>query len=208
MPKTETKDPAPGVVGTGSVKTAGLGITTEAYPNTPPAGSQAGTATDQHRRAVAAALRAMPTSELMIAKERWPYGNLDAWFRLLDEWAELNGLDRIRQGFTLAHVARSTRNGRGGIENDAIFSRPERDHCSYFKCDERATALVSEPYQADIPRLRHALEQHGLVVHVPPNPRASFWYPGHTLFLVITRSDTKIDWLPYQIDFKLGGENE
>jgi hypothetical protein len=48
---------------------------------------------------------------------------------------------------------------------------------------------------------RH-MGKHGLVVHAPPNPRASFWFPTSTLFIAITRPDFgPVQWLGEQLDF-------
>jgi hypothetical protein len=40
---------------------------------------------------------------------------------------------------------------------------------------------------------------YGLRWHVPPMQRASFWYPGSTLFIVMTLPDVVVRWLPEQV---------
>jgi len=74
------------------------------------------------------------------------------------------------------------------------------DHALYFK-----QALVLQPYAhtkfawTDIANITGA----GLRLHFPPNPFASFHFPGETLFLVITPAAAPSPkWLPCQIEFR------
>ena len=43
-------------------------------------------------------------------------------------------------------------------------------------------------------------EDLGLMLHVPPNPKASFWYPGRANFWVVTGPDFgEVRWLDEQL---------
>ena len=62
--------------------------------------------------------------------------------------------------------------------------------------------IVSEPYHADeLPALRAHVEARGLVLQHPPNPFASFHYPGHTVFAAITRPEREVRWLDEQLAY-------
>jgi AAA domain-containing protein len=82
------------------------------------------------------------------------------------------------------------------------------DHPLYFKgClpgekTARCIAIVGQPYgslDAHRNELYAVAAKYGcLCWHVPPNPRASFWSPGKTLFVVMTLPDVEVRWLPEQ----------
>ena len=38
----------------------------------------------------------------------------------------------------------------------------------------------------------------GIELLMPPDPLASFWYPGSTLFIVLAAPGTEVQWLPEQ----------
>jgi hypothetical protein len=70
--------------------------------------------------------------------------------------------------------------GKRGYQNIAIAGQP------YGMANGNAEAL-------------QMLLDAGFEVHVPPgNPHASIWYPGVTLFLVLTLPGTAVRWLPEQ----------
>lgn len=128
----------------------------------------------------------------------------------LDTWASLNGLKRSGKHFglvTLAHASVS----RLQYQNDD-HAWPSRDHVMMFRRKAHPSAaacITTQPYTGERPypqieELRAYLRKRDLVAHVPPNPFASFWYPGRTLFVAIVRPDTPIQWLPDQLDFKPG----
>jgi hypothetical protein len=86
--------------------------------------------------------------------------------------------------------------------------RPQRtdggfDHALYYRdlygC---FAAIVNQPYGSlDEIGWGDALARYNLTWHVPPEPYASIWYPGFTLFEVITRTGrpSEVCWLPEQI---------
>ena len=80
------------------------------------------------------------------------------------------------------------------------------EHGLYYR-DARTrakAAIVMQPYDADLRRLTAAFAALGLRCQVPPNARASFWYPGWTLFAVVTKADVVVRWLPEQLTFEKG----
>jgi hypothetical protein len=67
----------------------------------------------------------------------------------------------------------------------------------------RNIAIVGQPYgRLDGDRHRQELDacatRYGLRWHAAPMPYASFWYPGSTLFVVMTLPDIEVQWLPEQ----------
>jgi hypothetical protein len=74
------------------------------------------------------------------------------------------------------------------------------DHAIWFRQGRRYVAAVGQPYLSavDIADERARLAARGLVLHVPPDPFASFHYPGWTLFIVITLPGAAVRWLPEQ----------
>jgi hypothetical protein len=89
-----------------------------------------------------------------------------------------------------------------GKRNGALHSihGPVFDHCTYYRGNGRNAAIVSEPYLPDCrdqaARLAAKLD---IELHVPPNPQASIWSPGHAFFLVFTERGHEIKWLPEQL---------
>jgi hypothetical protein len=80
------------------------------------------------------------------------------------------------------------------------------DHCVWFRRQRRYVAVIGQPClsAADLAEERASLARRGLVMHVPPDPLASFHYPGWTLFLVVTLPGVAVRWLPEQ-DGRLKG---
>jgi hypothetical protein len=80
------------------------------------------------------------------------------------------------------------------------------DHCLWFREERSYVAAVGQPYLSavDIADERAKLTARDLVLHLPPDPLASFHYPGWTLFVVVTRPGAEVKWLPEQ-DGRLKG---
>jgi hypothetical protein len=80
------------------------------------------------------------------------------------------------------------------------------DHCAWFREGRRHVAAIGQPYLSavDIAETRARLADRGLVLHLPPDPLASFHYPGWTLFVVVTRPGVRVRFLPEQ-DGRLKG---
>jgi hypothetical protein len=75
-----------------------------------------------------------------------------------------------------------------------------------FSAKQRIVALVGQPYMKaeDIPSTRTLVAERGLSLHVPPDPFASIHYPGATLFLVVTKPETSVVFLPDQMEAGAG----
>jgi len=84
------------------------------------------------------------------------------------------------------------------------------DHPLYYRDarTRRNVALVGQPYVSPagrrdphdwLAKLKASYAADGLRCHVPPNAFASFHYPGWTAFLVVTKPETQVQWLPEQI---------
>jgi hypothetical protein len=125
---------------------------------------------------------------------------LDA-FALLNGWKRTkrpgsNDLDLLGKGLAASHR---------DMWPAADLDRELMDHGHWFSAGRRFVAALGQPYFAldEIEETRADLAERGLALHVPPDPRASIHYPGATLFLVVTRPETPVTWLPEQ-DGRLG----
>jgi hypothetical protein len=75
------------------------------------------------------------------------------------------------------------------------------DHAVYFRemlSPYRPVAIVGQPYDTSEAKAHAMATEIGLVLHVPPNLTASWWYPGDTRFFVFTRPNTNVSFLPDQ----------
>jgi hypothetical protein len=127
------------------------------------------------------------------------------WDALRDRWATLNNVSRTDSEITLDGLVRGLAfGGRWGAPYDWPEARWACDHPSHFKRDGRAAAIAVEPYEArDFDELLAYAPTIGLVAHTPPNPKASFWSPGHTRLVVLTSPTFgEVKWLPDQLAFE------
>lgn len=114
------------------------------------------------------------------------------------QWCALNSVTMRREIFALTHLATATPPARG----DALWAVedwPGNDHTRWFWAGDRPALIVSEPYDADLPALRTYVRAFGLELHTPPNPLASFHYPGRTAFAAIARLRGAVRWLEAQV---------
>ena len=123
----------------------------------------------------------------------------------VNAFAALNGWQATKCGFNCLDLL-----GRSAM-SDSIRARGTRDcelldHHIWFRGDRRYVAAVGKPYLADvdIAETRARLAPRDLVLHIPPDPLASFHYPGWTLFTVVTRPGVVVRFLPEQ-DGRLKG---
>lgn len=79
------------------------------------------------------------------------------------------------------------------------------DHTRTFRLRRRAVAVITQPYDhydlADLPKWWGKLggkDDVELKWHIPPNSKASCYFPGRCYFLVLTRPDMTVQWLPEQ----------
>ena len=118
--------------------------------------------------------------------------------------AELNGWRPSEvAGYGLSLLGRDRMSGRIRADNHDF---PLLDHCIWFREGRRYVAAIGQPYLSavDIAEARARLADCGLVLHIPPDPLASFHYPGWTLFVVVARPGVPVRFLPEQ-DGRLKG---
>ncbi len=125
---------------------------------------------------------------------------------LIGEFAALNGIARTPRPFALSTLA------AGGVSDakdawGAMYRFPAADHLTWFRNGAQAALVLSQPYAgSDVDRLHAYAAERGLALHMPPNPKASFWFPGWTLAIAITRPDFgPVRWLDDQVAFSWDG---
>ena len=63
-------------------------------------------------------------------------------------------------------------------------------------------AIAGQPYAGAKDTIRPELDElkhQGFRIHTPPSgERASLWFPGQTLFVVVTLPGVEVKWLPEQ----------
>jgi hypothetical protein len=75
------------------------------------------------------------------------------------------------------------------------------DHGIYYKRKSKPIAIVAQPYNLcdPIEKMTESFNDlYALDVYVPPDPKASFWFPGGTFFVVLAAPNTDVKWLPEQ----------
>ena len=129
-----------------------------------------------------------------------PYEKLQ--FKVAKLFGDLNGWKLSEQGFAPAQI------GKTGGKWDYTH-RMWSDHPLYYRAKNplwkmtRPIAIIGQPYNqlsSYQPELDALAKAHNLKWKVPPKPRASIWYPGSTLFIVLTLPEHKIVWLPDQLE--------
>jgi hypothetical protein len=119
-------------------------------------------------------------------------------------FGELNGWRPSEvASYGLSLLGRDRMSGQIRADNHDF---PLLDHCLWFRCDRRYVAAIGQPYLSavDIAEARARLADCGRVLHIPPDPLASFHYPGWTLFVVVTKPGVEVKRLPEQ-DGRLKG---
>ena len=121
---------------------------------------------------------------------------------LWTRWCALNRVTMRESKFGLTHlVAAKAPGSRDDVWPE--LARPAFDHVRWFWGEIRPAMIVSEPYDADaLPALRSQAESFGLVLHHPPNPFASFHYPGWTVFAALARPGREVAWLDEQLSYE------
>jgi hypothetical protein len=73
------------------------------------------------------------------------------------------------------------------------------DHQHCFRAGRGHKAILTQPYDhIVVDEWRSWTAARGVDLLVPPDPLASFWYPGATLFIVLATPGTEVQWLPEQ----------
>ena len=97
----------------------------------------------------------------------------------------------------------------GKYANDCNYQRPYWcDHALYFRGPRTYgrrgwvnVAIAGQPYQwsSNVVAELADLERQRFCIHTPPGgERASIWFPGQTLFIVVTLPGLEVKWLPEQ----------
>jgi hypothetical protein len=97
----------------------------------------------------------------------------------------------------------------GKYGNDYSYQRPYWcDHALYFQGPMEGKhgwvniAIAGQPYAGAKDTIRAELDElkhQGFRIHTPPGgERASLWFPGQTLFVVVTLPGVEVKWLPEQ----------
>jgi hypothetical protein len=120
-----------------------------------------------------------------------------------EEFAALNGWRIARTPFAPDCIGR-----KRYTSNRYLPVQSWLDHPVFYRTkDSTAAAIVSQPY-GDLSQFRDELDaiiqRAGLKWQVPPNERASFWFPGKTLFIVLTLPEHSIIWFPEQQEIPPG----
>lgn len=127
---------------------------------------------------------------------RAAYQEIDRAQRAATEaFADINGWKKAPSTYDLDVLGRGTR-----VAWRSVIGRGPLDHPLAFQTKRRYVSMVGQPYPpaVDLAQWRVHLEDRGLVLHVPPDPLASIHNPGGTLFLVVTKPDIEVRWLPDQ----------
>lgn len=139
--------------------------------------------------------RKLPTRELRTAEQEETRAGRAA----VEVFAAVNGWKRAPASCSLDCLGRglSTRSYFWSGDNE---DHDLLDHGVWFRGAQRYVAVLGQPYMAavDLPEWRDCLAARGFALHVPPDPLASFHFPGSTLFVVVTRSGATVRFLPEQ----------
>ena len=118
----------------------------------------------------------------------------------LEAFAKLNGWE-VSKGFTFSQLARRSNSRR---RDEYCLVTPITDHARFLRDGRIPVAIVGQPYapwsnavQEEIAELNKGGQ---LKVHAAPALYASFYFPGHAAFFVITRPETRVRWLPEQAE--------
>lgn len=113
----------------------------------------------------------------------------------INEFAALNGWKAVPsdKSFPPEKIGHRNRGERWSLSQQ-IF-----DHVIYFRAAGKNAAIVTQPYNNCRREANILAKKLGLALHIPPNPKASFHYPGHTFFFVFTLPNCTVNWLPEQM---------
>ena len=116
----------------------------------------------------------------------------------------------MSQKSSLTQSDHSVRQALTAYNNDYTHDSPSWfDHTLYFQGPRAGgkqgwvnIAIAAQPYElGDDDRAELAeLQRQGYCIQIPPGgERESIWYPGQTLFIVVTLPGVTVKWLPEQL---------
>ncbi len=125
-----------------------------------------------------------------------PYEKLLADFGLLQDM-------KPGRSFPLSALLRESGTRAAPIWGEQ-YDWPGADHLAHFKRGRSPVAVLTQPYETvEVERLKLYAAARGLALHIPPNPFASFWFPGWTYCLLVTAPDFgPVSWLDEQLEFQ------
>jgi hypothetical protein len=110
-----------------------------------------------------------------------------------NEFCQINGWEIAARSFGLEDIGKRNHAWRD-------LQQPVFDHCLYFRCNGKNSALVSQPYSPDCRDEAELLAaEHGVELFTPPIARASIWSPRRAFFFVFAALGTSVKWLPEQM---------
>jgi hypothetical protein len=114
------------------------------------------------------------------------------------QFACANGWYEAAKEFSFRALA-SGKMHTGGYRGDEHLGRRPLDHPEWFRKDRRPVAIVGHNYRGpdgeDNRDPAATAKRFGLTLHVAPaGDAASWYYPGATTLLVMTRPETTIIW--------------
>jgi hypothetical protein len=126
--------------------------------------------------------------------------NIMAKYRMsaAERFAKANGWS-IGKQFSINLLISGRTNNGGNYYDSGQFDRSLIDHPEYFKVGRRPVAIAAHNYDGSAPgcadHLRAAVATRfagQLVLHIPAAGKAASWYyPGGTMPMVLTRPDVK-----------------
>ena len=130
--------------------------------------------------------------------DQWPL-NWRLKQQAVEAFGALNGWRKARNSHEIEDIGKrcaKTKNFAARSElSEKIF-----DHCVWYRGNGKCAAIVAQPYgHVKDDDAKALAAEHGVAVHTPPHPLASFHFPAETKFFVFTLPDHEMVWLPEQI---------
>jgi hypothetical protein len=129
----------------------------------------------------------------------------DAWADLKDiarrEFAELNGWRICQSRFSLTALRDHKMRDGGDLSSDLWWSR-FLDHAEFYRDRDkpyRVAAIVAQDCNNGAKQAQAFAAEHGLIVHLPPDEKTSWYMPGFTRLFCYTRPGPTVTWLPEQM---------
>lgn len=114
-------------------------------------------------------------------------------------WAILNNFKRSPNGFTLSAL----HPGKGARWNEYVPASSEYlDHAEFYHgAFGKPRVIIAHLYGPDAIRQAEIYaKKHGLIVHIPPNPTASWYRPGKCTLVCYSAPGVEVQWYPGPFD--------
>ena len=121
------------------------------------------------------------------------------------EFATLNGWRHSERLFSIKTLSRGGIHAAPGEIPRELYPPQLLDHPVYFRevrQPYRPAAVVGQPCDTNVDNGTELAHSLGLDLHAPPNPVASWWYPGWARFFCLTRPGVEVRFLPDQLTFE------